>query len=379
MRDTQHNTFSKSPRRKAGVAAGDVVRPNPGLPAGTIRPVVILILLLFTAAPALAGSIRLHNVASVQGRDVRLADIAELTGERAEILADTVIARFNEGRSELTLRHAQVRKALDVHDVHWGLVSLRGHSSCTVRQRPDEPAADDREPRDEPAVASNVESEIDLNTAMTLRARIVEMIEQLSGAAREDLRIHFNDRDADRLDLSVVTHRFELEPGSTAGVGRVPVTVRQYRHGAVVEEFSITVDVERRVLALVARRTIGRGDAFTKDAVRVREVYLGSDRGQPLDDPDLVAGQHAAAVLREGAVVYPEHVRSPVLVRRGELVTVRALVGDLVVRTVGRASEEGARDEVIQVRNEGSRDTFYATVTGRREVVVQNNTDASNQ
>ncbi|MFA9479000.1 flagellar basal body P-ring formation chaperone FlgA [Phycisphaerales bacterium AB-hyl4] len=345
-------------------------RPRPANQRIGYPHAITLIVTLLVAAPAFADAIRLQRAATVAGSDIRLADVAELTGDRAEALGDTVIASFGE-RSEITLRLADVRLALEEHDVHWGLVSLRGHADCLVRKSADRPSPGDREPRnDASAVASNVEDEINLDTSMTLAAQIIELLEHLTGASRDELRIDFRDRDADYLNRSAITYRFELESNSSTGVGRVPVAVRQYRGDTPVEEFNLSVNVERRMLALVAQYTIGRGDAFVDGSVRVREVYVSTDRGQPLDDRRLVEGQRAAAVLREGAVVYPEHVRSPVLVRRGELVTVRALVGGLMVRTVGRATEEGAEGEVIQIRNEGSRESFFATVTGRREVLI---------
>ncbi|MEX0745019.1 MAG: flagellar basal body P-ring formation chaperone FlgA [Phycisphaeraceae bacterium] len=331
-------------------------------------------LLLCAATTAAHGnSIRLQAAASVAGPEVRLADIAELEGDRAEALADHVVVSFdNDDATRLALRLVDVRQSLDGVNVHWGLVSLRGYASCEVRRAVVHAEPGDAEPvRDEPAAVSNVDAEIDLTTAMSLRGRVVHIIEQLVGVSQDELRIRFADRDTPRLDLSAVAHRFELEPGSTTGLGRVPVTVRRYSGDRVVDEFTVTVDVQRRVMALVATRTVGRGDSFTEGTVRLREVYVGNDRGQPLDDPELVVGQQASGVVREGSVIYPDHVRSPVLVRRGELVTVRAIAGSLVVRAVGRAAEQGSRDEVIQVRNEGSRETFFATITGRREVSVQ--------
>jgi len=72
-------------------------------------------------------------------------------------------------------------------------------------------------------------------------------------------------------------------------------------------------------------------------------------------------------------VIYADDVRSPVLVRRGELVKVRCMVGSLMLTTEGRAREDGQKGQLIQVRNEASRENYTVQVTGRREVFVRIN------
>lgn len=329
--------------------------------------VVAALVLVSFAAGATADTVRLHAVAGVRGDAVRLGDVAELTGDAAQGLADTIVATFAGDATELRLSLATVRDVLDERGVNWGLMSLKGYAACRVSR-----LIEAREPTLERAAAAapNPETEVRLDTALTLRGQIEALLAQMAGVPREDLRFTFSDRDAEQLAASALHHRFEIEPMSTSVLGRVPVRVRRYTGGQVAETFTVTVDVARRALALVATRTISRDEPFTAGSVQVREVYLDDDRGEPLADASLIVGQQAAAVLREGGVIYPEHVRSPVLVKRGELITVRCLSGNLVVRTVGRAAQDGALDQVIPVRNEGSRETFYATVTGRREAVV---------
>jgi flagella basal body P-ring formation protein FlgA len=69
-------------------------------------------------------------------------------------------------------------------------------------------------------------------------------------------------------------------------------------------------------------------------------------------------------------VLYPEDVKSPVLVERGQLITVRCFTDGLVIRTVARAMDEGSKNDTIKVRNESSRETFTCTVTGPRRAAV---------
>jgi flagella basal body P-ring formation protein FlgA len=152
--------------------------------------------------------------------------------------------------------------------------------------------------------------------------------------------------------------------------GRVPIAVRHYQNGQVTEQFTISATVKRQVTAMVATDTIRRDSRFDPGKVEQQTVWLSRDR-EPVKEMDLLAGQRADGVLREGDLVYPDDVASPVLVERRDLVTVRCLSGGLVVRTVARALDEGSKGDVIRVRNESSRETFTCKVTGPREAVVE--------
>lgn len=341
------------------------------------------LLVMIVCPAALADAIRLHDEMGVSSESVTLVQVAELTGERVERWGETVVGRF-AGRDEIVITLDDVRRALNERaEVNWGLVTIRGHQRCRVIRLDPVPVpvsdvgADTQVARggwsdaavSGSAVASNIDQSIVAGDEATLRERIEAVISELAGVARDDLRIEFRRFDQRRLSETTWTERFEVEPRAASAIGRVPLTVRRYRGGQPMETFTLTADVQRRAEAVVVTRHLGRGDRFSADALERREVWL-DDQRQPLAEPELVIGQQTASAIRPGSVVYPEDVRSPELVRRGELVTVRAVSGGLVVRTVGRAAEAGSLDETIRVRNEGSRETFHATVTGRREAVV---------
>ena len=55
---------------------------------------------------------------------------------------------------------------------------------------------------------------------------------------------------------------------------------------------------------------------------------------------------------------------------RGEVVTVLARAGGIRVRTNARAHEEGSVGELVAVESLANRSTYYARVTGNREVEV---------
>lgn len=345
--------------------------------ANTIRRILMFLagaLVIGLAAAARADSIRLHEQAGVRSAEVTLGQIAELEGADAEALGDTVIATLAGERATVSLE--AVRRRLEEHGVNWADVSLCGYSICRVsRLSSDPPLQTDSDA----AVVSNPRDEVTLASSMTLRDLLVARLEQVARGPAAQLRIAFDPRDAAQLGRSVFGQRFEVEPHKSAGLGRVLLRVRRYELEEVVEQFTITADVQRRALAVVAVDTINRGQTFIAGAFEVREVYLDDESVEPIADPKLLIGRVSCRLLRAGAIITPEDVRSAVMVKRGELVSVRCISGNLVVRLEARAAEDGAMGETIRLRNERSRENFTATVTGRREATFNAHNDPDSE
>lgn len=353
-----------------------------------LRPTWLLACTLaavMTLTPSLAasdtGTIRLHDVAGATGSPITLEEVAELEGVPARALAATVVGHLEDGITRITITDADVRRALDDAGVNWALVSLQGFQRCRVeRIEPRDAGAKsvDADPR---AVASNPANEVRLDAETSLRALVERQLVAAAGGEAEDVRMTFSERDAARLDVSAMTTRYEVTPQSSTGLGRVPVQIVRYESDRPADRFTVAATVERRVRAVVATETLRPGDRIGPGSVEVRDVYLDQMPESPLDRAELAHGQVADGRIIEGGVLFPDDIRSRVLVKRGELVTVRAIAGNVVVRTVARAAEDGSLDQRIRLRHDQSRETFTAVVAGRRSCVIRvegsNTSDAS--
>ena len=81
--------------------------------------------------------------------------------------------------------------------------------------------------------------------------------------------------------------------------------------------------------------------------------------------------------MAPGAALRDDSVVKPVLIRRGELATVHAMSGSVLVKTPARAISDGREGEMIEFRLEKSKKTFTARVDGKgRAVLVVNQPDA---
>ncbi|MEE9211183.1 MAG: flagellar basal body P-ring formation chaperone FlgA [Phycisphaeraceae bacterium] len=339
----------------------------------TLRDILILIvitLVMAVAASAFGDSIRLHDQVGVEQPRVLLRDVAELQGQTAGRLGDMVVAHFAPGQSRLTVRLAEVRRKLsDDGRVNWATLTLKGYVACRVERLEDEPTLIG--PGDEPSpVIANPYDEVDLNSPVTIRDRLIEQIAQRAGTPRTDLRITFAARDEALLRSSAWADRLVYEPQSVSPLGRVPIVVRRYRGDELVETHRVVADVARRTTAVVTTRGVGRGQTFAPGDLALRQVYLSRDDGEPLAAVSDAVGQVAAALLRRSTVLYPKHVSLPRLVRRGQIITVRCIRGGVEVTTIARAEADGAAGELIKVRNERSRQSYPVRVTAMRQAVA---------
>lgn len=326
---------------------------------------------------AAADSIRLLEQAGSAGPAVTLNQIAELEGDYADTLGELVVGRFAEGQDALQVQLATVRRVLGESQVNWSDLSLRGRSNCTVTRLREEKAVDEAMIVNDRALTTNNELAVDqANANQQVSDLLVAKLVELNETSVDELRVTFRGGadEAAWLNRSVAVGRFEVESLSRSGLGRVPMRVRRFDAAGTVEEVTLTAEVTRRVIAVVARRQLRRGEVFSSENVELREVWLEADHGETLDTVDLLLGQSSSSALREGGVVLADHVAPDVLVRRGDLVTVTCVSGMLVVRFTGRASGNGVKGDIIAVRHPETRETFYATVSGKNQATITSGT-----
>lgn len=132
----------------------------------------------------------------------------------------------------------------------------------------------------------------------------------------------------------------------------------------------VPVSVERRVAVVVAARTVPRGRPLS--AADLEVVKLPADRapGRAFAQPDDLLGLMAARTLSPGEAVAPADLARATLVERGRALRLEAGFGGGHVTMAGVALEDGARGEIVAVRNSASGLRVEARVVGRDRVRV---------
>ena len=349
-------------------------------------PRLAVILTVFAAAlaplrSADAGTITLRPSVRIDAdAPVTLGAIATLDGDDAEALADTPIhtddaaRRDPAGPIEITID--DVRAALEAQRVNWGRLMLRG-SICTVSRgpapAPRTAASQKRQPdRAEPAP-------VDLAGPPTVRTRLAELLARLYGVTTDNLRVRFDERDTDFLNTPELGRRIEIQPAATPGSSRFAATVWLYSGDTLLDARSLRMDVRLRRPVVLLTRTLDRGDAITPVDVRAETLWVEPIGAAMLASTDAAIGSVARRRLDAGVILRTDVLASPVVVRRGELVTVHCVSGGVVVKAKARAQRDGRIDERITLKMDGSQKTFTARVVAPGRAVVNLDAHAASE
>lgn len=161
----------------------------------------------------------------------------------------------------------------------------------------------------------------------------------------------------------------------TIGGGTAPFTGAQRFEIATdgaekAGQFSIDCQVNLPPAVVVAVRSLNRGTV-------IRETDVELQRGLPRDQIadavmslDDAIGRETTRNIPVGKLVTNDSLRAPLVVRRGEIVTVYAKSAGIRVRTIARARDDGSLGDLIAVESMQDRTSFFARVNGVREVEV---------
>jgi flagella basal body P-ring formation protein FlgA len=195
-----------------------------------------------------------------------------------------------------------------------------------------------------------------------LRAHLAAMF-----AVPDDaLRITFDDRSA-ALRATPVTAR-TVEIRATGRSARTPLAITIFEGSALVDEGNVRADVVLRRTVLTLTAPVRRGEIISPELVRVGEAWLASDV-LPLH-PERALGRVATRNLDAGAMLTAPDVDRPIAVKRGDIVSVRSVVGTASVRTRARALAAGGEGDVIDLEVLGSRARITARVIGPGRAVI---------
>jgi flagella basal body P-ring formation protein FlgA len=144
------------------------------------------------------------------------------------------------------------------------------------------------------------------------------------------------------------------------------------RHGATLRP--IAADIKDNAFPVaVAVQPIARGSVITAADVQLQQASSApqtTSRRTPITSLDELIGMEARQAIQPGTTIMSDYVQAPLLVKRGEIITVVSQAGGIRVRTTARAREDGALGELVQVETLKTRERYDARVTGPRAAAV---------
>lgn len=192
------------------------------------------------------------------------------------------------------------------------------------------------------------------------RATLKQLAGQIPGGRVE---IHVGRLDP-RVRLRRCRQPLEAEPAdATRTRGNTTVIVRCPDESGWRIHVTGRIDVFEKVVVL--GRSLARGERLTPDMLELRERNTAVLQYGYFRSPREVTGRVARRALPAGTVLTPGNVAAPVLVRRGERVTLIATRGAVSVRMQGKALRDGSRGDRVQVRNLRSKRVVEGEVVAR--------------
>lgn len=139
----------------------------------------------------------------------------------------------------------------------------------------------------------------------------------------------------------------------------------------VVSRLNVIAEVKVLRDVVVAKRSISRGAVLGKDDLEVVSKTVGPLAKSTILEITKVVGMQADRNIRDGAILRLNQLSWPKMVRSGDVVSVIARSGAMVITVTGEAKQDGNRGEWIKVTNTQSKKTISARVTGPGEVTVE--------
>ncbi|MGE5572357.1 MAG: flagellar basal body P-ring formation chaperone FlgA [Bacteroidota bacterium] len=296
--------------------------------------------------------IEISSPAEVRRAVIRLGDIARIGGEAAGCAGD-VAARLRDieiGQAPLpgqerTLSLAIVRVRLRQAGFDPDDMVITSPTTIVVRTRAATVAAD--------VIAAAVRNFIEAKMPWGKREAEVAVLL----GTNEDVLVPEGD----------VSLEVEALP-TTRFIGNTSVKVTVLVDGAPYRVFPVRLRVDVAKAVVVAARTIQRHETIASSDVRIETRDLARMPQDVAFDLAAVVGMRASHTIPAGRPVAGSSVEPLPVVRRGELVTIEAVLAGVVVASPGEALEDGCEGARIRVRNVASGTIIRAVVISSKVV-----------
>lgn len=141
-------------------------------------------------------------------------------------------------------------------------------------------------------------------------------------------------------------------------------------NGKAVENIAISATLEALAPVAIASGDLRRGTLLKAEHIRLEQRDLCRLRDPSFEIEELL-GQRLKRSLRKGAVLERSAVNFPPVIKRGEIVTITARKGSLLITAKGMAQQNGDAGDLIRVRNINSLKDLLCRVTGPVAVSVE--------
>jgi flagella basal body P-ring formation protein FlgA len=337
--------------------------------------VLIVVVVLWPSTASALTEIALRERVAMNGAVVRLADVAEVTStneQEVAALSSLPLMPAPGAGGQRYLRKREIEDLLVAHGMDLNDVQIRGPAHVVISSADAHDIAVPAQNRHAAALAANGQHAwtMDAARAETLRRDIQLIVENylntkaLDGIGRE-VTCDVAERHLAQLQLAKSSPVCSGGAAPWSGRQRLLISFPTARGQA---QFPVYAEVAPKAVPIViATEQIPRGAVITAAHIELRTMehsVKANDRRKPVGSVESLIGMEARQTIAPGAVVYTDQVQSPLLVKRGELITISSAAGGIRVRTTVRALQDRSQGELVQVESLATKERFDARVTG---------------
>ena len=176
-------------------------------------------------------------------------------------------------------------------------------------------------------------------------------------------------------DFQAPEGKLELVPELTGPIHyNIPTTVYVAVRTDAVGYVKVPVlfEVKRYLDVVVATVSMNAGDIVSAQSVRQERMDAGKLTPGYLTELGKVVGLQLRYAVAPGTVIGERNLMRPILIQRGEVVQVRARIGEMEVSASGVALSPGAFGDVIRVQNTNTKKILTGHVQEDKSVLVLN-------
>lgn len=322
-----------------------------------IKYLTAAVILASTFMPVLqAAEIRLRRQAETAGAIVRLGDVADIVGSGDEIERLAAIELGPAGAARQTLRMREIQDRLTAQGVKLDGYRFSGAAQVVV-------AANEAERSARRPVTRTLQNLARTNAADAILRRLKE-----AAGADEEWTITPELSDEQVRWLSAARN-IEVTGGQAPWSGSQRFTLKVQTDKGMAQ-FPVNALVESPPQIVVSNRAIAKGERIHAGDVEVQRLKPGASRRNAFEKLDEVIGREAARNIPIGQPIDADYVRSPIVVRRGDVVDLYSRAGGVQVRTKARSREDGGQGDLITVELLSDRQALLTRVCGVQEVEI---------
>ncbi len=179
-------------------------------------------------------------------------------------------------------------------------------------------------------------------------------------------RLKFEKRDTKLLNTP--TGERVVEITETGRSGKVHLRVAIYAGDRIIADTTLRVGVELQRSVRVATRQIRRREVIDTNMCIVEMRWLSPVLA--IADPKASLGLESKTTINPGEIILGSMLTQRILVKRGQLVSAKSLVGQAIVTKTVRALESGQMGDLIELESKDHKSHFTARIAGPGRVVI---------